>query len=53
MVLKHRVLSEGMTHPAAISASKPDVNAAAEASRAREEAKTDLTAESQLASNRN
>ena len=52
MVLKHRVLSEGMTLPAAILASKPDVNAAAEASRAKEEAKVDLAAESQ-ASNHN
>lgn len=53
MVLKHRVLSEGMTLPAAILASKPDVNAAAEVSRAKEEAKVDLAAaESQLASNR-
>jgi hypothetical protein len=53
MVLKHRVLSEGMTLPAAILASKPEVNAAAEAQRAREEAKVDLAAVSQLASNRN
>jgi len=53
MVLKHRVLSEGMTLPAAILASKPDVNAAAEVTRAKEEAKVDLAAaESQLASNR-
>jgi hypothetical protein len=42
MVLKHRVLNEGQSLTAAIRTSKPDVNAAAEARRAREQAKSDL-----------
>ena len=52
MVLKHRVLSEGMTLPAAILASRPDINATAEAKRARAEATMDLAAEFQIAANR-
>jgi hypothetical protein len=52
MLLKHRVLREGMTLPAAILASNPDADATAEANRAKAEAKRDLTAESQVAVNR-
>ncbi len=52
MLLKHRVLNEGMTVPDAIRASKPDIDAAGEANRARAEAKTDFAAVSQVAANR-
>jgi len=49
MLLKHRVLNEGMTLPAAILASNPNADATAEANRAKAEAKVDLAAESQVA----
>jgi len=52
MLLKHRVLSEGMTVPDAIRASKPDLDATAETNRARAEAKTDIATVSQVAANR-
>ncbi len=52
MVLKHRVLSEGMTVPEAIRASKPDIDAAAATNRAKAEAQTDLATVSQVAANR-
>jgi hypothetical protein len=42
MVLKHRVLDERQTLSAAIHASKPDLNAADEANRARAQAKGDF-----------
>jgi hypothetical protein len=42
MVLKHRVLNEGRSLTEAIRASKPDLDAAAEVRRAREQARTDL-----------
>jgi hypothetical protein len=42
MVLKHRVLDERQTLAAAIRASKPDLNAADEANRARAQAKGDF-----------
>jgi hypothetical protein len=42
MVLKHRVLNEGQSLTEAIRASKPDLDAAAEVRRAREQARTDL-----------
>jgi hypothetical protein len=44
ILLKHRVLTEGQTLENAILESKPDADARAEASRAREEAKEDLRA---------
>lgn len=44
VVLKHRVLEEGKSLTAAIRESKPDVNAAAEARRARAAAREDLSA---------
>jgi hypothetical protein len=44
MVLKHRVVNEGKSLENAIRESKPDVNAAAEAQRARAQAKSDITA---------
>ena len=44
MLLKHRVLNEGKTLAAAIRESKPDLNASAEANRAREEARSDIAA---------
>jgi len=44
MVLKHRVLTEGKSLAAAIRESNPDVNAAREARRARNEARVDLEA---------
>jgi hypothetical protein len=43
MVLKHRVVDERQTLAAAIRASKPDVNAADEANRARAQAKDDFS----------
>jgi len=42
LLLKHRVLDEGKTLQAAIRESKPELDAAAEAARARTEAKQDL-----------
>jgi hypothetical protein len=42
MLLKHRVLNEGKTLPAAIRESKPELDAAREADRARTEAKQDV-----------
>jgi hypothetical protein len=42
MLLKHRVLDERQTLAAAIHASKPDLNAASEAGRARAQAKDDF-----------
>jgi hypothetical protein len=42
VVLKHRVLNEGRTLESVISEFKPDLDAKAEASRAREEASQDL-----------
>ena len=42
VVLKHHVLNEGRTLESVISEFKPDLNAKAEASRAREEASQDL-----------
>jgi hypothetical protein len=53
MVLKHRVVSEGMTLQAAILELKPDLNASVEATRAKAEAKMDLTTESEVAANHN
>lgn len=44
VVLKHRVLDEGKSLTAAIRESKPDLNAAAEARRARAAARADLSA---------
>lgn len=44
MVLKHRLLNEGKTLAAAIKESKPGIDAAAEARRAREEARRDVAA---------
>lgn len=44
MVLKHRVLDEGKTLAAAIRESKPGVNAAAEAVRARASARQEISA---------
>jgi len=44
MVLKHRVVEEGKTLEDAIRELKPDLNAAAEAQRARSEAKSDISA---------
>jgi hypothetical protein len=44
MVLKHRVLNERKTLAAAIGESKPNLNAAREARRARAEARSDLAA---------
>ena len=49
MVLKHRVLDEGKTLAAAISESKPGINAAAEVVRARAAARQDISAQRQLA----
>ena len=43
MVLKHRVLDEGKTLAAAISESKPGVNAAAEVVRARQAARREIS----------
>jgi len=42
VLLKHRVLDQGKTLAAAISESKPDVNADVEATRAQAEARSDL-----------
>jgi len=44
VVLKHRVLEEGKSLTAAIRESKPDLNAAAEARRARAAARDDISA---------
>jgi len=44
MVLKHRVVYESKSLESAIREFKPDLNAAAEARRAREEAKSDISA---------
>ena len=44
VVLKHRVLEEGKSLTAAIRESKPDLNAAAEARRARASAREDISA---------
>lgn len=44
ILLKHRVLTEGQSLESAIRASKPDIDAASEAARARSEAKTDIAA---------
>lgn len=44
MVLKHRVLNEGQSLAAAIRASKPQLDATAEVSKAREQAHDDLQA---------
>jgi hypothetical protein len=44
VLLKHRVLNEGKTLAEAIRESKPDLNALAEANRARTEAKSDIMA---------
>ena len=44
VLLKHRVLNEGKTLAEAIRESKPDLNALAEANRARAEAKSDMVA---------
>ena len=44
ILLKHRVLTEGQSLEAAIRASKPDLDARAEAARAREAARTDIDA---------
>jgi len=44
MVLKHRMLNEGKSLAAAIKESKPEIDAAAEARRAREEARRDIAA---------
>jgi len=44
VLLKHRVLNEGKTLAEAIRESKPDLNALAEANRARAEAKSDIMA---------
>jgi hypothetical protein len=42
VLLKHRVLREGMTLDRAIAELKPNVNAAIEAQRARAEARSDI-----------
>jgi hypothetical protein len=42
MVLKHRVVEEGKSLEAALRESKPDIDASAEVSRAREQARADL-----------
>ena len=42
MLLKHRVVNEGKSVEAAIRESKPEMDAAAEASRAREQAREDI-----------
>lgn len=44
ILLKHRVLAEGQSLEAAILASKPDLDAAAEVARARSEARSDIAA---------
>ena len=44
ILLKHRVLTEGRSLEEAIRASKPDLDAKAEAARAREAARTDIDA---------
>jgi hypothetical protein len=44
MVLKHRIVDEGKSLEDAIREFKPDLNAAAEAARARAEAKSDISA---------
>jgi hypothetical protein len=44
VVLKHRILKEGKSLAAAIKESKPEIDAAAEARRAREEARRDVAA---------
>lgn len=44
VLLKHRVLNQGKTLAEAIRESKPDLNALAEANRARAEARSDLVA---------
>jgi hypothetical protein len=49
MVLKDRVVGQGMTLASAIQQSKSDIDAASEAKRARSEAKADLTFEQEVA----
>ncbi len=44
MLLKHRVIEEGKSLEAAIRESKPDINAAIEAERARAEARSEIAA---------
>jgi hypothetical protein len=44
MLLKHRVLNQGQTLAEAIRSSKPELNAATEAERARAEARSDVAA---------
>ena len=44
LLLKHRVLNEGQTLSAAIRSSKPDVDSASEAKRARTQARSDIAA---------
>jgi hypothetical protein len=44
ILLKHRVLAEGQSLEAAIRASKPELDAATEAARARAEARSDIAA---------
>jgi hypothetical protein len=44
VILKHRLLNEGKTLAEAIRESKPDLNAQAEANRARAEARSDIAA---------
>ena len=44
LLLKHRVLNEGQTLSAAIRSSRPDVDAATEAKRARTQARSDIAA---------
>lgn len=44
ILLKHRVLNEGQSLEDAIRASKPDIDAATEAKRARSEARSDIAA---------
>lgn len=44
VLLKHRILTEGRTLTAAVTMSRPDVNAALEVSRARAEARSDVWA---------
>ena len=44
MALKHRILEEGKSLAAALKELKPEIDAAAEARRAREEARRDVAA---------
>ena len=44
ILLKHRVLTEGLSLEAAIRASQPDMDAAAEVQRARADARSDIAA---------